>query len=63
MADACARAGVPTALLPEGLRLRRRGSLTFAFNCGPDPQALPATPTKLLLGANPLPPSGVAAWT
>jgi beta-galactosidase len=30
--------GLPTAILPEGLRVRRRGDLTFVFNYGPNTQ-------------------------
>lgn len=59
--DAAAEAGLATIDLPDGLRLRRRGELVFAVNYAPEPVSLPA-PGDLLLGTDPLPPAGVAAW-
>jgi len=60
-------AGIATRMLPVGVRLRRRGNLTFAFNYGPDPHALvPASgcpvDAALLIGERLLPPAGVAVW-
>ena len=59
----CQEAGIEITELPESLRLRRRGEICFAFNYGVHATAL-AIPddTRLLLGENPLPAAGVAAW-
>lgn len=56
-------AGLAPVALPPGLRLRRRGNLTFAFNFGPQPvnvaaQAGPGLPP----GSRVLNPADVAAW-
>ncbi|WP_422564552.1 Beta-galactosidase C-terminal domain [Ideonella sp.] len=49
--------------MPEGLRLRRRGRLQFAFNFSGQAQALPFTPeSDCLIGGPVLAPAGVAAW-
>ena len=51
--------------LPEDLRVRRRGDLTFAFNYGNAPISLPHSLTRgarLLLGDTLLEPAGVACW-
>ena len=61
MREAAHDAGLATVDLPDGLRLRRRGDLCFAFNYAPEPVRLPDH-ADLLLGADPLPPAGVAAW-
>ena len=53
-----ARAGLPTIELPEGIRLRRRGNLLFAFNYGTTPWRLPDT-GKLLIGTRELKPQDV----
>ena len=58
-------AGLACATLPDGLRLRRRGPLCFAFNYGDAPVRLSdyiALPDAMLLGIDVLEPSGVAAW-
>jgi beta-galactosidase len=57
-------AGLATVALPADLRLRRTGTLRFAFNYGPDAVALPAElgAGGLLLGEDVLPPAGVAVW-
>jgi beta-galactosidase len=44
---ATAQAGLATLELPEGVRLRRRGDLLFAFNYGPDPWRAPFSPSPL----------------
>ena len=60
-------AGFVTRMLPIGVRLRRRGNLSFAFNHGPEPCVLddatdcPAG-TPLLIGERRLAPAGVAVW-
>jgi beta-galactosidase len=49
--------------LAAGLRLRRRGDLTFAFNFGQQPIDVPApSRAKFVLGARRLESTGVAAW-
>jgi beta-galactosidase len=49
--------------LPEGVRLRTRGGITFAFNSDPDPWRAPVPPyARLLLGDGVVPPQGVCAW-
>jgi beta-galactosidase len=56
-------AGLRTIDLPEGLRLRRCGELTFAFNFGSAPQIAPAPPDAVfVLGGREVGPVGVAAW-
>jgi beta-galactosidase len=56
-------AGLATAQLPDGLRLRRCGGLHFAFNSGPGTVSVPApTAARFVLGARELGPAGVAAW-
>ena len=63
VAFAAAEAGVPTTVLPEGLRLRRRGPLRFAFHYGPGEIDLPLDPaTPLLLGTHRLKPGELAIW-
>lgn len=54
-------AGLALHALPEGLRLRRAGNRTFAFNYAAQTLELPDTVTGgLLLGQRQLPPAGVA---
>ncbi|KAB0679382.1 beta-galactosidase [Aureimonas leprariae] len=56
------RAGLATLDLPEGLRLRRSGKLTHCFNYGDAPVRLSQHGIEgaFVLGADELPPSGVA---
>jgi beta-galactosidase len=56
-------AGLSTAPLPVGLRLRRRGRVQFAFHSGPGRARVPAPAgATWLLGGPDLDPAGVAAW-
>jgi len=56
-------AGLATTRLPEGLRLRRRGRVQFAFHSGPGRAEVPAPAgATWLLGERELGPAGVAAW-
>ncbi len=59
MADA---AGLVAETLPDDLRLRRAGTLRYAFNYGPEPVDLPAGVPPLMIGSRTLPPAGVAVW-
>jgi len=54
---------IATTPLPERLRLRRRGDLTFAFNTDTEPAASPAPEgASYLLGGPEIPPFDVAVW-
>ncbi|HYI01447.1 beta-galactosidase [Hyalangium sp.] len=49
--------------LPEGVRLRRRGGTTFAFNSDSVPWRAPVPAyARILLGDGMVPPQGVCAW-
>ncbi|RME64033.1 MAG: beta-galactosidase [Alphaproteobacteria bacterium] len=62
-AAACSRAGIATQDLPDDLRLRRRGALTFAFNYADRPVPAPAPKDAVfLLGGSEIAPRDVAAW-
>lgn len=61
MRYALGSAGLPLHDLPEGIRLRRRGDLTFAFNYGPEAWTAPGA-ESFVLGGRVVPPQGVAAW-
>lgn len=57
------RAGLKICDLPEGVRLRRRGDLTFAFNYAATDSAVPApADAKFALGGRVVGPQEVAAW-
>ena len=63
LTDVAERAGLGPSPLPEGVRTRRRGDLTFAVNYAPEPRRAPAPEhTAFVLGGPVLPPAGVAAW-
>ncbi len=63
LAGLAQEAGLKVRLLPEGLRLRRRGEWVFAFNYGPDPLEAPAPPgAQFLLGDRNIPPYDLAIW-
>lgn len=56
-------AGLPVVGLEEGVRLRRRGDVQFAFNFAPERRRTPAPAgARYLLGGPDLPPAGVAGW-
>jgi beta-galactosidase len=58
-----AAADLPMMDLPEAVRLRRRGDLTFAVNYGPEPWEVPGAGTRsFVLGKAVVPAQGVAAW-
>ncbi len=65
---ALTEAGLAAVDLPDGVRLRHRGGLAFAFNYAPEaadigPLAPPEGHPAWQLGGPLLPPAGVAAWT
>jgi beta-galactosidase len=61
--QAAHEAGVDTQLLAEGLRIRRRGDLTFAFNFGAESVHAPApTDATFVLGNALLKTGDVCAW-
>jgi beta-galactosidase len=56
-------AGIETQRLAEGLRIRRRGALTFAFNFGAQPVHAPApVAATFVLGSALLKTGDVCAW-
>lgn len=57
------RADLALTPLPEGVRVRRRGSLRFAFNRSPETVDVPAPAgADFVLGDRRLPPQGVSIW-
>lgn len=59
----CAERGVPTVRLPDDLRIRRRGDLTFAFNYAAMPREAPAPENaQFVLGSRSVPPRDLAVW-
>jgi beta-galactosidase len=61
MTWAAKAAGLATLDLPEGVRLRRRGDLTFAFNYGNESWR-PSNAGPFLLGGPVIEPQGVGIW-
>lgn len=60
MAD---EAGLATTYLPEGVRIRRAGAFTFAFNYGANPVRLPVDDdTAFTIGSADLGPADCAVW-
>ena len=61
LAHAADDAGLPLHALPEGLRLRRAGNRTFAFNYSAQAREVPESVSgHLLLGERHLSPAGIA---
>ncbi|WP_031356788.1 beta-galactosidase [Caballeronia sordidicola] len=61
--QAAKEAGIATQLLAEGLRIRRRGNLTFAFNFGAQQVQAPApVNATFVLGQRQLATGDVCAW-
>ena len=55
--------GLPTLDLPDAIRIRRRGALTFAFNYGDEPWTVPARgPVEWLVGSAEIGPQSLACW-
>jgi beta-galactosidase len=63
IATVALEAGLAVQALDEGVRLRRRDDVCFAFNFAPDSRRTPAPAgATYLLGGPELPAAGVAAW-
>ena len=63
MSRVALEAGLMVTALEDGVRLRARGDLTFAFNFAPTVRRTPAPlNARYLIGGPDLPPAGVAAW-
>lgn len=63
IATVALEAGLSVQPLEEGVRLRRRGDVCFAFNFAPEARRTPApADATFVLGGASLPPAGVAAW-
>jgi beta-galactosidase len=61
MALMCRKASLPTIELPDGVRLRRRGDLTFAFNYAETSWPAPFT-GEPLIGEACVAPRGFSVW-
>src|SRR5262249_48872636 len=61
MSHPAAGPGLPTATLPDFIRLRRAGNLTFAFNYGPDAWTIPEK-HDFVLGGQEIAPFSLSAW-
>lgn len=63
MQTAARHAGIETKILPDSVRLRRRGKFTFAFNYGPGGWNAPVPDgSTFLLGGPMLGPADLAIW-
>ncbi|MBW4022452.1 MAG: beta-galactosidase [Proteobacteria bacterium] len=63
MARLLGQAGLPVMRLPEGVRLQRRGRLTFAFNFSGEAWEAPCVETAhFRIGGRTVPPRGVSCW-
>ncbi|WP_306249779.1 beta-galactosidase [Parvularcula sp. IMCC14364] len=62
----CTDKRIPADILPEHVRIRRRGDVVFAFNYGPDGATIPknirSADGALVFGSWELPPAGTACW-
>jgi beta-galactosidase len=61
MTHLCAEAKLICQDLPEHIRIRRRGTLTFAFNYGPDAYTLPKD-RDYVLGSSQVAAYDIAVW-
>jgi beta-galactosidase len=56
-------AGLFISTLEEGVRLRTRDGVAFAFNFAPEPRVAPApAKARFVLGGAEMAPGGVSAW-
>ncbi|MCS7057821.1 MAG: beta-galactosidase [Meiothermus sp.] len=63
LAQQARAAGLSPQTLPEGLRLRRRGPWTFAFNYSPEPRLVPAPEgARFLLGGREVAPYNLSVF-
>ncbi|MGY3727343.1 MULTISPECIES: beta-galactosidase [Cobetia] len=65
LVEECRKAAILTTALPEGVRLRCRGNLVFAFNYAPEPRWLPeglVPEDGWICGGQQLAPAGVSIW-
>ncbi len=61
--DLCAEAGIVTQTLPDTLRVKRRGDLTFAFNFADISVNAPApADVQYVIGGSEVPAFGVSVW-
>jgi len=60
--SAASERGHATMRLPEGLRIRKRGHLTFAFNASPKKRSFQPDCGKLLLGLKELSQGSFSVW-
>ena len=58
--EAMRAAGIPVVALPDHVRMRRRGDLTWCFNYGPKPARV-GVAGDFVLGGKLIPPAGVCA--
>ena len=62
MREVLGQANVPLLKMPQGVRVRRRGNLCFAFNYTSEERPTPCGDGELLLGDRTMMPAEVAAW-
>jgi beta-galactosidase len=61
--DLCGEAGIATQILPDTLRIKRRGNLTFAFNFADAPVQAPVEgDVQYVIGGAEIPAFGVSVW-
>ncbi len=61
--DLCTEAGIATQILPDTLRIKRRGDLSFAFNFGDTPVQAPAPDdARYVIGGAEISAFGVSVW-
>jgi beta-galactosidase len=61
--DLCAEAGIVTQVLPDTLRIKRRGGMIFAFNFTDAPVQAPAPHNaQYVIGGHEIPAFGVSIW-
>jgi beta-galactosidase len=63
MADLAGRAGLDVQVMPQGMRVSRRGGLVFAINYSAEARTAPAPESaRFILGEREMPAAGVAIW-
>ncbi|PCE22977.1 beta-galactosidase [Paraburkholderia acidicola] len=61
LGDVARQAGLPAQALPDGVRISRRGALTYVFNYGDAPYRIEA-PGSFVVGRQKVEPQGVAIY-